>query len=192
MQNFVKKQIEESIEVKKNILENENYINKIIEISNLIINAYKKGNKVMICGNGGSAADSQHIAAEFVSKFRKDRKALPAIAMNTNTSTLTSIGNDYEYNRIFERQVEAFGKEGDVLIGISTSGGSKNISRAFMQAKQIGMTSVALLGKDGGENKNYADISFIVPSNDTPRVQESHIMIGHIICDIVEGTLFGE
>ncbi|MPM35927.1 Phosphoheptose isomerase [bioreactor metagenome] len=192
MKDFIKKQIIESIEPKKVILENDVYINKIVDISNILIKAFKEGNKVLICGNGGSAADAQHIVGEFVSKFRIDRASLPAIALNTNTSIMTSIGNDYEYNFMFERQVEGLGKSGDVLIGISTSGNSKNITRAFTKAKSMGITTVGLLGREGGENKEYADISFIVPSNDTPRIQESHIMIGHIICDIVEKTLFGD
>lgn len=192
MKEFIKKQIIESIEPKKAMLENDIYLNKIEDISNILIKAFKSGNKVLICGNGGSAADAQHIVGEFVSKFRIDRASLPAIALNTNTSIMTSIGNDYEYNFMFERQVEGLGKTGDVLIGISTSGNSKNITRAFIKAKSMGITTVGLLGREGGENKEYADISFIVSSDDTPRIQESHIMIGHIICDIVEKTLFGD
>lgn len=192
MKEFIKNQIMESIAPKKAILENDVYLNEIENISNILIKAFKKGNKVMICGNGGSAADAQHIVGEFVSKFRIDRASLPAIALNTNTSIMTSIGNDYEYNFMFERQVEGLGKDGDVLIGISTSGNSKNITRAFTKAKSMGITTVGFLGRNGGENKEYADVAIIVPSNDTPRIQESHIMIGHIVCDIVEKTLFGE
>lgn len=192
MKEFIKKQILDSIEPKKNMLENPKYLNEIENISNILISAFKNGNKVMICGNGGSAADSQHIVGEFVSKFRIDRASLPAISLNTNTSIMTSIGNDYEYNFMFERQVEGLGKEGDVLIGISTSGNSKNITRAFIKAKSMGIKTIGFLGRDGGENREYADESIIVPSEDTPRIQESHIMIGHIICDIVEMTLFGE
>lgn len=192
MKEFIKDQIIASIEPKKVMLENDIYIDKMQNISNILINAFKSGNKVLICGNGGSAADAQHIVGEFVSKFRIDRAALPAIALNTNTSIMTSIGNDYEYNFMFERQVEGLGKSGDVLIGISTSGNSKNISRAFIKAKSMGITTIGLLGREGGENKEYTDISFIVPSYDTPRIQESHIMVGHIICDIVEKTLFGD
>ena len=192
MKKFIKEQIIASIEPKKIMLEEDMYIDKMQNISNILINAFKSGNKVLICGNGGSAADAQHIVGEFVSKFRIDRASLPAIALNTNTSIMTSIGNDYEYNFMFERQVEGLGKSGDVLIGISTSGNSKNISRAFIKAKSMGITTIGLLGRDGGENKEYTDISFIVPSDDTPRIQESHIMVGHIICDIVEKTLFGD
>lgn len=191
MNDFIINQINNSIKPKQLLLENEEYINKIKAIATIIVKAFKNRNKVLLCGNGGSAADAQHIAAEFVSKFRLDRKALAAIALTTNTSVLTSIGNDYIYNQIFERQVEAFGEKGDVLIGISTSGNSKNITKAFIKAKEMGVTSIALLGKDGGENKKYATVSIIVPSYDTPRIQESHIMIEHIICDIVEKILFG-
>lgn len=192
MREFIQNQIKESIEAKEKILYDNEFLNKISKSAGLIIESYKKGNKVLICGNGGSAADSQHIAGELVSKFRIDRKALPAIALNTNTSILTAVGNDYDYSNIFERQVEAFGNQGDILIVISTSGNSKNITKALIKAKGLGVTTIALLGKDGGENSKYADISLIIPSNDTPRIQESHIMIGHIICDIVEKELFGK
>ncbi|KHD35749.1 phosphoheptose isomerase [Clostridium acetobutylicum] len=192
MKNFIEAQIRSSIEAKEKILKDGQYIEQIQSIVEIVIQAYKSGKKVLLCGNGGSAADSQHIAAEFVSKFRLDRKALPAIALTVNTSVLTSIGNDYSYKNIFERQVEAFGQEGDVLIGISTSGNSENITLAFKKAREIGVTTIGFLGKDGGENKNYCDFPLIVPSEDTPRVQEAHIMIGHIVCDIVEKELFGE
>jgi D-sedoheptulose 7-phosphate isomerase len=192
MKNLIIEQIQESIAAKSRMLENKRYIEEILKASEILIEAFKNGNKVLICGNGGSAADSQHIVGEFVSKFRIDRAALPAIALTTNTSIMTSIGNDYEYGFLFERQVEGLGKSGDVLIGISTSGNSSNISRAFKQAKKMGITSIGLLGRDGGENKEFADLSIIVPSQDTPRIQEAHIMVGHIICDIVEKTMFGE
>lgn len=192
MKQFIRNQIEDSIKAKRRMLQQDAYIDEIQNISDIILQAYKNGKKVLICGNGGSAADSQHIAGEFVSKFRIDRRALPAIALTVNTSVITSIGNDYDYCNIFERQVEAFGKEGDVLIGISTSGNSKNITLAFNKAKSLGIKTIGFLGKDGGENKDYCDLSIIVPSNDTPRIQESHIMIGHIVCDIVERELFGE
>lgn len=192
MNDFIIQQINENYKIKQLLLENNEYIEQIKAITNTIIHAYQSENKIMICGNGGSAADAQHMAAELVSKFRFDRKALPAIALTTNSSILTSIGNDFDYNNIFERQVEAFGNQGDILIGISTSGNSKNITKAFKKAKGLGVISIALLGKDGGENKQYADMSLILPSNDTPRIQESHIMIIHIICDLVEKTLFSD
>ncbi|AYD39331.1 D-sedoheptulose 7-phosphate isomerase [Clostridium fermenticellae] len=192
MNKLIKQQIMDSIGVKQEILADDKYIDLIQNISRVIINTYKNNGKVLICGNGGSAADSQHIAAEFVSKFKLDRKPISAIALTVNTSILTAVSNDYSYDNVFKRQVEAFGKKGDVLIGISTSGNSRNISLALEKATELGMISVALLGCDGGENKNFADLSIIVPSNDTPRIQESHIMIGHIVCDIVEKELFGK
>ncbi|GKU27281.1 phosphoheptose isomerase [Clostridium folliculivorans] len=192
MRNLIINQINESIEAKRKMAEDDRYVDEILKASDTLIEAFKNGNKVLICGNGGSAADAQHIVGEFVSKFRLERASLPAIALTTNTSIISAIGNDYEYNFIFQRQVEGLGKRGDVLIGISTSGNSANITRAFKQAKKMGIYTIALLGKDGGENKEFADLPIIVPSEDTPRVQESHIMIGHIICDIVEKTLFGE
>ncbi|MCX7708732.1 MAG: D-sedoheptulose 7-phosphate isomerase [Clostridia bacterium] len=191
MNTFIIDQINESSKLKQALLEKESYIETIDQMAGIILNAFKSGNKLLICGNGGSAADAQHIAGEFVGRFRLERKALPAIALNTNTSVLTSIGNDYDFSRIFERQVEAFGSKGDVLIGISTSGGSSNITRAFSKARETGITSLALLGKGGGENTKFADLSLIIPSFDTPRIQEAHIMIGHILCDIVEKGLFG-
>lgn len=191
MISTIREQIMQSIDAKQMMLRDESYIQMIQTIGDTIVSAYRKGNKLLVCGNGGSAADAQHIAGELVSKFRLERKGLPAIALHTNTSTLTAIGNDYDYSKVFERQIEAFGVAGDVLIGISTSGNSLNISKAFIRAKELGLTTVGFLGKDGGFNKNDADISIIVPSQDTPRIQEAHIMIGHIVCDIVEDTLFG-
>lgn len=187
----IREQIMQNIYAKQAMLESDDYIAKIQEVSDIIIAAYRRGNKLLLCGNGGSAGDAQHIAGEMVSKFRLERKGLPAIALCVNTSVLTAIANDYEYSNVFERQVEALGGVGDVIIGISTSGNSANISKAFLRAKELGLTTVALLGKNGGENKKHADIAIIVPSEDTPRIQESHIMIGHIICDVVEDTLFG-
>lgn len=192
MDELIKQQIIQSIEVKQEILNDNKYIALIQKVAKAIISTYKNKGKVLICGNGGSAADSQHIVGEFVSKFRLDRQALPAIALTVNTSVLTSISNDYNYDNVFERQVEAFGKKGDVLIGISTSGNSRSISLALKKAKEMNMIAIAFLGCDGGENRKFADLSIIVPSNDTPRIQESHIMIGHIVCDIVEKELFGK
>ncbi|URZ14867.1 D-sedoheptulose 7-phosphate isomerase [Clostridium felsineum] len=190
MRSLIENQIKSSIEAKQKLLGDDNFIESIQNIVNIVIKAYRSGNKVLICGNGGSAADSQHIAAEFVSKFKMDRNALPAIALTVNTSVLTSIGNDYDYKNIFERQVEAFGKEGDVIIGISTSGNSPNISLALKKAKALGMITIGFLGRDGGDNKNYCDVPMVVPSEDTPRIQEAHIMIGHIMCELVEKELF--
>lgn len=190
--DIIKSQITESIDVKNKILTDENLVKLIEESSNVITECYKKGHMLLLCGNGGSAGDAQHIAGEMVARFRIERKALSALAFNTNSSVVTAIGNDYEYNRIFERQVEAFGHEGDVLIAISTSGNSESVVRAIEKAKEMNITTVSLLGKDGGECKDISDYSIIVPSKDTARIQESHIMIGHIICDLVERSMFGD
>lgn len=186
----IAKQIQQSIKTKEAILSSNLCLETIKSITDIITEHYRHGNSVLLCGNGGSAADAQHIAAEFVARFKLERKGLPALALNTNTSSLTAIGNDYDYSRIFERQVEAFGREGDILVAISTSGNSESIRKAILKAKENGMITIALLGKDGGVCKDYADIVFIVPSDDTPRIQEAHIMVGHIICDIVEKALF--
>ena len=185
-------QIKDSIEVKSSIINDDKLIELINQASEEIISCYKNGHMLLLCGNGGSAADAQHIAGEMVARFRLERNALSAIAFNTNSSVVTAIGNDYEYNYIFERQVEAFGKEGDVLISISTSGNSESVLRAINKAKEMNIKTVSLLGKDGGACKNISDYAIVVPSDDTPRIQESHIMIGHIICDIVERRMFGD
>lgn len=191
MQDEIVKQIEDSINVKNKIITNKELLTIIEKSAKEIINCYKIGGKLLLCGNGGSAGDAQHIAGEMIARFRLERKALSAIAFNTNSSVVTAIGNDYEYNYIFERQVEAFGKKGDVLISISTSGNSESVVRAIKKASEMGIKTVSLLGKDGGRCRDISDFSIIIPSSDTPRIQESHIMVGHIICDIVERSLFG-
>ena len=143
-------------------------------------------------GNGGSAADAQHIAGELVGRFKKERKAIPAISLSTDTSILTAIGNDYGFEKVFERQIEALGNKGDVVIGISTSGNSENVYRAMKLAKKMGLTTIGLLGNDGGKIKNLSDIALVVPSKNTPRIQETHITIGHIICEGVERIISNE
>ena len=155
-----------------------------------IVHALRAGGKVLIFGNGGSAADAQHLAAEFVNRFLYDRPALPAIALTTDSSVLTSISNDYEYDKIFSRQLEALGKEGDVAIGISTSGNSPNVLLGIQKAAEMGLTTVALSGGDGGKLKTAAEICLIVPSKETPRIQEVHITIGHAICELIEESIF--
>jgi D-sedoheptulose 7-phosphate isomerase len=161
----------------------------IEEASKVLIEAYKNGKKLIICGNGGSAADAQHIAAEFVGKFyRIDRPALPAVALSTNTSSITAIGNDFGYNLTFKRGVEAFGQEGDVVWGISTSGNSENIIEAIKIAKTRGIKTIALTGENGGKMAEIADIAIKAPSSNTPIVQNCHITISHIICEIVENA----
>lgn len=191
MKNFIKENIYLSILPKQRIIENPEFIADIEEVAVRIIMAYKNNNKVLIFGNGGSAADAQHIAGELVSKFRMNRASLPAIALTTDTSVLTSIGNDFGFEHVFEKQVEGLVQRGDVVIGISTSGNSENISLAFKMAKEKGAYVIGLLGRDGGDNKLFADKALIVPSQDTPRIQEVHILIAHIICDVVEKSIFG-
>jgi len=148
-----------------------------------------KGGTLFWCGNGGSAADSQHLAAELVGRFKNNRKALRSVALTTDTSVLTCIANDYSYDDIFSRQLEALGRDGDVLVAISTSGNSENVSRALISAKELGVKTIALLGKDGGKAKELADLSIVIPSNSTARIQEAHILIGHILCDLIEREL---
>lgn len=162
------------------------------EVALKIIEAFSAGQKLLLCGNGGSAADAQHIAAEFVGKFLFDRPALPAEALTANSSSLTAIGNDYAFDRIFARQVEAFGAPGDVCIGISTSGTSHNVIEALRAARRMGITTVALTGASGGQLKEAADYCICVPSTDTPRIQEHHILVGHLLCGMVEQALFGD
>ncbi len=161
-------------------------IPKIEKALEIVIKTLKKGNKILLCGNGGSAADAQHIAAELTGRYKTNRKGLTGIALTTDTSALTAIGNDFGYNKIFERQVEALSREGDLLIGISTSGNSANIINAFNCAKAIGCNIIGLSGRDGGKMNNVCDLNLIVPSDDTPRIQEVHILIGHIICQAVD------
>jgi D-sedoheptulose 7-phosphate isomerase len=174
----------ESIQVKEEILRSK--IGQILEISDLIIDCLKKNGKVLIFGNGGSASDSQHIAAELVGRFKKDRTPLAAIALTVNTSVLTSLANDYGYEVVFARQIEALGQKNDVVIGISTSGKAKNVANGLKQAKKMGIKTVALTGGDGGEIAKLAEVSLIVPSHVTARIQEAHITIGHIICELIE------
>ena len=187
---MIKKHIKESISVKKKILENDIIINEIDKISQACIQAYKKGNKLLFAGNGGSAADSQHIAGEFVSRFYFDRPGLSAIALTTDTSILTAIGNDYGYDQLFSRQIEAVGCKGDIFFGISTSGNSKNIIEGLKKAKENKLITVGFSGESGGDMQNLCDYCINIPSSDTPRIQESHILVGHIICYIVEKKMF--
>ena len=162
----------------------------IAEIARLLTETFKRGGKLLVMGNGGSAADSQHFVAEIVSRFRMERRGLPAIALSTDTSILTAIGNDYGFDMVFRRQVEALAVPGDMVFGISTSGNSTNVRNALELARDNGCCTVALLGRDGGSIKSVCDLALIVPSNDTPRVQEGHITIIHIVCDLVEQALF--
>lgn len=191
MISYIKEHCKDSISTKEKILQDENLVSLIREVALECIKAYKNGNKTILAGNGGSAADAQHIAAEFVSRFYFDREGLPSIAITTDTSILTAIGNDYGYERLFARQIEAQAKKGDIFIGISTSGNSANIIEALKMCKSKGIISVGLTGESGGKMRDLCDYCIKVPSNKTPRIQESHILIGHIICAIVEEELFG-
>lgn len=164
-------------------------VEQIEKIGKALANTLKNEGTIFWCGNGGSASDSQHLAAELVGRFKNNRKALRSIALTTDTSVLTCVANDYCYDDIFSRQVEALARKGDVLIGISTSGNSENVLRAFKLAQELGLTTVALLGKDGGKAKNLADDTLVIPSNSTARIQEMHILIGHILCEIIEQEL---
>lgn len=192
MKDFIKDSILKSINCKEKILQDESILANIENVANTIIEAYKLGKRVYICGNGGSAADAQHFAAELVGRYLLNRKALPAVAFTTDTSILTAVGNDFGYDEIFKRQVEAFVEQGDVFIGISTSGNSKNVELAMEEAKKRGAKIVGLLGKDGGKCKEYCNYPIIIETNRTPNIQECHIMIIHIICEIVENKLYGE
>lgn len=187
---FIKNFIKDSIETKQKILDDNSILTEIEKISNVITNAYKSNKKVLLAGNGGSAADAQHIAAELVSKFSFDRKGLNAIALTINSSILTAISNDYGYENIFSKQIEAYGQEGDVFIGISTSGASKNIVNAVLEAKKNGLIIVGLTGNRRTEMDELCDYIIKVPSESTPNIQESHIMVGHIICALVENSIY--
>ena len=188
----IQDQIQKSITIKTALLHDTATLDLIDQCVKVITNAYRNGKKTLIAGNGGSAADAQHIAGEFVSKFNFDRPGLSSIALTTNTSVITAIGNDYGYDHIFERQLQAQGCEGDVFIGISTSGTSKNILKALEICKSKGIIAIAFTGENGHRMKELSDICIEVPSNETPRIQECHILIGHIICCIVEEDLFPE
>ena len=186
------KSIEASIAVKQRLLEDTILISSIVRVSEVSLAAMKNGNKLLLFGNGGSAADAQHIAAEFVGRFAFDRPALPALALSVNTSCVTAIGNDYGFDQVFSRQLEALARPGDVAIGFSTSGNSPNVLHAISTAKKMGLQTVALTGTPGGKLKQAADLDHCVcvPSSETPRIQECHILIGHIVSELVEQELF--
>ena len=184
--------IEGSIQVKQALLKDEHLMLEIEKVVHAITHAFKSGNAVYFAGNGGSAADAQHLAAEFSGRFYKDRKALPSDALHCNSSYLTAVANDYSYDVIYSRLLEGLGKKGDVLIGISTSGNSGNIVKAFEMAASMGIITVGFTGAAGGKMKEMADYLINVPSTTTPRIQESHILVGHIICELVEENIFGK
>lgn len=186
----IKKLITASIETKQQLLESPELLQAIADVADLMVAAFSRGNRVYFCGNGGSAADAQHLAAEFSGRFYLNRKALPAEALHCNTSYLTAVANDYSFDAIYSRLVEGICLKGDVLVGLSTSGNSANVVKAFETARSIGVTTVGFTGITGGVLKGLSDFLLNIPATDTPRIQESHLLIGHIICQLVEERMF--
>jgi D-sedoheptulose 7-phosphate isomerase len=191
MQTKINSIINASIQVKQDIIEKGELAVTLEKVIAVITQAFKNGNSVYFAGNGGSAADAQHLAAEFSGRFYKDRKALPSEALHCNTSYLTAVANDYSYDVIYSRLLEGLAKPGDVLVGLSTSGNSANIVKAFEKSKELKVVTIGFTGAAGGKMKDLSDYLINVPSNDTPRIQESHILLGHIICELVEKNIFG-
>lgn len=189
---LVRQQIRNSISVKQELLEDTDLLALTVEVAEIASEALQDGKKLLLFGNGGSAADAAHIAAELVGKYQRERRGLPALALSSNLSSVTAIGNDYGFDCVFSRQVEAFGAGGDIAIGISTSGDSENILRGLNTARERQMTTIGMTGRGGGRLKTSVDFCLAVPSDETPRIQECHIMLGHIICDLVERALFHE
>ena len=190
MQAKIKEILNASISVKQQVLENETLLNTIQAVIDAIVACFKNDGKLLFCGNGGSAADAQHLAAEFSGRFYTDREPLDAEALHVNTSYLTAVANDYSYNEVYARIVKAKGRKGDILVGLSTSGNSGNIVEAFKVAKERGLIIVGFTGETGGKMKEYCDYLINIPSTDTPRIQECHITVGHIICQLVEEKFF--
>jgi D-sedoheptulose 7-phosphate isomerase len=186
----IEEAIRQSIELKESILNNKDFLSAIEDIVEICVKAFQTGNKILFCGNGGSAADAQHLAAELSGRFYFDRDPLPAEALHVNTSFLTAVANDYSYDEVFARLVRGTGRPGDILFGLSTSGNSPNVFRAFEEAAQKDMVTVSLTGISGGKLKPVSDYNLSVPSEDTPRIQEAHILIGHLICEQIENKLF--
>lgn len=192
MLDFIKDEIQKTRSVMLQIVEDEKFLQLIQTVSSQCVTALRNGKKILFCGNGGSAADSQHLAAELVSRLHYDRPGLASIALTTDTSALTAIGNDYSFENLFSRQVEAIGQKGDVLFGFSTSGKSPNILQALTAAKNKGMMTIGMTGRQSPLMHNHCDYVFNVPANETPKIQECHIMIGHIICALIEEEIFGK
>lgn len=192
MNKTISKRIQESLIVKQNLLEDTKLLQLVEDVTSLIIDKIKSGGSIYFCGNGGSAADAQHLAAELSGRFYFDREPLAAEALHCNTSFMTAVGNDYSFDVVYSRLIQGLGKKGDVLIGLSTSGNSKNIILAMEQAKAKGILTIAFTGSKGGELLNIADFIVKVPSDDTPRVQEMHMLLGHIICELIESKLFAK
>ena len=188
--DLIRRNISDSISIKQELLENDNLIADVSKIADLIIKAFNNGNKLLFCGNGGSAADAQHLAAEFSGKYYLNRPALQAEALNTNTSFITAVANDYSFDEVYARLIQGIGEKGDILIGMSTSGNSKNVIKALEEAKKKEIITIGLTGKSKGNMKPYCDYLINIPSDDTPRIQECHLMLGHGICELVEKELF--
>lgn len=191
MKNEVIERIRQSIDVKRKLMEEPSLSSDVERIVNVITVAFRNGNKVLFCGNGGSAADAQHLSAEFSGRFYLDRPPLFSEALHCNTSYITAVGNDYSFNEIYSRIVRGKCQKGDILIGLSTSGNSSNIVNAFRTAKEMGVITIGLTGEGGGKMADCSDYIICIPSTDVPRIQEAHILIGHIICEFVERSLFG-
>jgi D-sedoheptulose 7-phosphate isomerase len=190
--SLINNRIQSSIETKQKILQDKSILERIENISTALVKSFQDGHKVYFCGNGGSASDAQHLAAELSGRYYIDRSALPAEALHVNTSYLTAVANDYSFDDIYARYIDGMGYEGDVLVGFSTSGNSPNIVKAFQTAKTKSIITVGFTGENGGKLKDLSDYLINIPSKDTPRIQESHIMIGHIICELVEERIFGQ
>jgi D-sedoheptulose 7-phosphate isomerase len=188
----VSDRVRESIEVKRSILEDDRLMDLTQRVAELCVRALKSGAKLILFGNGGSAADAQHLAAELTGRYLRERRALPAIALTTNTSCLTAIGNDYSYDQVFSRQIEGLGKKGDIAIGISTSGNSKNVILALRAARELGLSTIGMTGTTGGILSSEADYCLCIPSDQTPRIQEAHILLGHILCELIEESFADE
>lgn len=191
-QNLIKRNIEDSLSVKQEILQNDATINLVVEIANLIVKAFKNDNKLLFCGNGGSAADAQHLAAEFSGRYYLNRPPLHAEALHTDTSFMTAVANDFSFNEVYARLIQGIGKKGDILIGMSTSGNSSNVVMALEEAKKQNLITIGFTGKKDSKMNAHCDLTIHIPSDDTPRIQECHLMLGHAICELVEKELFAK
>ena len=187
---LIKRNISDSIRIKQKLLQNDDIMVDIIKVADLIVEAFNKGNKLLFCGNGGSAADAQHLAAEFSGKYYLNRPPLHAEALHTDTSFMTAVSNDFSFDEVYARLIKGIGKQGDILIGMSTSGNSKNVIKALKEAKKKNIITIGFTGKANGNMKSYCDYLINIPSDDTPRIQECHLMLGHAICELVENELF--
>lgn len=189
MQEYIRENIAEGIECKQALLQNEALLLEVEHVAQACIEAYKKGNKLLVCGNGGSASDAMHMTGELVGRYLIERRGIPAVALNANVTIMTALSNDYDYNSVFAKQVRALGNEGDILFGISTSGNSKNVVMAFEEARKLGITTVGLTGAGGGQMRESSDYLLNVPSDRTPRIQEMHIVLIHTLCGLIEKEL---